>query len=63
MTIREAISRAFDAYDPKAAGLVSDALRAKGLTYAETFSFVQKVRPSATLSEWDELLQEGDEGA
>jgi hypothetical protein len=44
----------------KAAGLVVDFCRARGMTYNDVFALVQRIVPSMTLPTWESLLYEAD---
>jgi len=62
ISINDAIGKAVDRRDAKLAGALCDALRFQlGMNYRQILNRVQRVRPSVSAADWDELLQEADE--
>lgn len=61
MTIEAAVKRAVYRRDGALAGRVADILRAAGWTYARILAEVQRICPSATAADWDDLLAEAED--
>lgn len=61
VTLRQLAEQAVDHQDGRAAVRLSDAMRARGFTYACTLAFVQRTRPIVRAAEWDALIEAGEE--